>query len=75
MKHLYKIAILLFLTMGGLQLKANAPLIPLKDFFKNPKTLGYKISPDGKNLSFLASYKNRLNVFVQPADLSSKPKR
>lgn len=39
--------------------------IPLKDFFKNPEKTGYQISPDGKYLSFLAPYKNRLNIFVQ----------
>ena len=28
-------------------------LIPLRDFFKNPEKISYKISPDGKYLSFL----------------------
>ncbi len=39
--------------------------IPLKDFFKNPEKTGYKISPDGKFISFLAPFENRLNIFVQ----------
>lgn len=41
------------------------PLIPLRDFFKNPERTNYKLSPDGTCLSFLASYQNRLNIFVQ----------
>lgn len=50
------------------------PLIPLKDFFKNPEKASYKISSDGKYLSYLASYKNRLNIFVQETG-SEKSKR
>lgn len=41
------------------------PLIPLRDFFRNPEKAWYKLSPDGTCLSFLASYQNRLNIFVQ----------
>ena len=40
-------------------------LIPLRNFFKNPEKISYKISPDGKYLSFLAPYNNRLNIFIQ----------
>jgi dipeptidyl aminopeptidase/acylaminoacyl peptidase len=40
-------------------------LIPLRDFFKNPERAAYKISPDGKYLSYLASHNSRLNIFVQ----------
>ena len=39
--------------------------IPLRDFFKNPEKLAYKISKDGKYLSYLAPYNSRLNIFVQ----------
>jgi len=39
--------------------------IPLRDFFKNPEKTSYRISKDGKYLSYLAPYKNRLNIFVQ----------
>lgn len=42
-----------------------APIIPLKDFFKNPERTSYKISPDGKYFSFRAPYQNRMNIFVQ----------
>ena len=39
--------------------------IPLEDFFRNPQTNNYQISPDGKYISFTKSYKNRLNIFVR----------
>jgi dipeptidyl aminopeptidase/acylaminoacyl peptidase len=39
--------------------------IPIRDFFKNPDKTFYLISPDGKYLSYLASYNSRLNIFVQ----------
>jgi dipeptidyl aminopeptidase/acylaminoacyl peptidase len=39
--------------------------IPLEDFFKNPERSNFQISPDGTHLSFLSSYQNRMNVFVQ----------
>ncbi len=39
--------------------------IPVKDFFKNPEKTGYQISPDGNYFSYLTSWENRLNVFIQ----------
>ncbi len=39
--------------------------IPLKNFFKHPEKTGYQISPEGKYISYLAPYKNRMNLFVQ----------
>lgn len=38
---------------------------PLKDFFRNPEKVAYKISPDGRHYSFLAPLDGRLNIFVQ----------
>ncbi len=40
-------------------------IIPIEDFFKNPEKTAFAISPDGKYISYLRSYKNRLNIFVQ----------
>lgn len=45
--------------------KKQVQRIPLRDFFKNPEKTSYKISYDGKYLSYLAPYKNRLNIYVQ----------
>ncbi len=45
----------------------RAPLIPLRDFFRNPEKTAFAISDDGKWVSYLAPYKNRLNLFVRSA--------
>lgn len=39
--------------------------IQLEDFFRNSEKTGYQLSPDGKHISFLAPYEDRLNVFVR----------
>jgi dipeptidyl aminopeptidase/acylaminoacyl peptidase len=44
----------------------RAKRIPLRDFFKNPEKSSFQVSPDGKNISFMQPYQNRMNVFVQP---------
>ncbi len=41
------------------------PLIPMKDFFRNPTKTAFKLSPNGEYLAFLQPWKNRLNVHVQ----------
>ncbi len=43
----------------------QAPLIPLKDFFRNPEKSSFRISPDGTKLAFMQPWKNRMNIFVQ----------
>ncbi len=45
--------------------------IPLEDFFKNPEKSSYQISPDGSFYSFMAPYKNRMNIFIQKIGDSS----
>lgn len=42
--------------------------IPLEDFFRNSKEAAFQISPDGRHLSFMAPYADRMNVFVRPVD-------
>jgi dipeptidyl aminopeptidase/acylaminoacyl peptidase len=41
------------------------PLIPLRDFFRNPERTAYQISPSGESIAFLGPYENRLNLWVQ----------
>jgi len=41
------------------------PLIPMKDFFRNPTKTAFQLSPNGEYLAFLQPWKNRLNVHVQ----------
>lgn len=42
------------------------PLIPLRDFFRNPEGASYQVSPGGDFISWMAPWESRLNVFVQP---------
>jgi len=42
-----------------------APLIDMKLFFKNGEKENFQISPDGKYYSYIAGYKDILNVYVQ----------
>ncbi len=63
--------ILPFLTLGLSLAGAPAPgrpapLIPVRDFFRNPERSGFALSQDGRYLSWLAPYRSRLNVFVRP---------
>ncbi|MFZ4591144.1 MAG: prolyl oligopeptidase family serine peptidase [Ignavibacteria bacterium] len=62
MKKTVLLLIFLFMTMVS---NAQVRQIPLKDFFKNPEKNGYQISPDGNYFSYLTSWENRMNVFVQ----------
>ena len=50
------------------QTKASAvpPKIPLRDFFKNPVSRSYDLSPDGETLSFLQPWESRMNIFIRP---------
>ncbi len=53
-----------------------ARLIPMKDFFRNSEKRSYQLSPDGNHISFMAPYKNRMNIFIQKMGGSKEePKR
>jgi len=41
------------------------PIIPMKDFFRNPQQIGFSLSPDGTHWAFLQSWQDRLNIHVQ----------
>jgi dipeptidyl aminopeptidase/acylaminoacyl peptidase len=45
---------------------AIPPKIPLRDFFRNPASRGYDLSPDGETLSFLQPWESRMNIFIRP---------
>jgi dipeptidyl aminopeptidase/acylaminoacyl peptidase len=51
---------------GKSQTPAIPPKIPLRDFFRNPASRGYDLSPDGETLSFLQSWESRMNIFLRP---------
>ena len=44
---------------------ALPPLVPLKDFFRNPVKTSYSLSPNGEYLAFMQSWETRLNIFVE----------
>jgi dipeptidyl aminopeptidase/acylaminoacyl peptidase len=47
--------------------RGDVPLIPMRDFFRNPAKTDFTISPDGRHIAFMQSWKRRLNVHVTPA--------
>lgn len=57
--------IFLIFTGGSLAQTNDIPLIPMKDFFKNPEKRSFQISPDGNYLSWMQPWQTRMNVFVQ----------
>src|SRR5207302_9025440 len=67
-------ALISFLVGGFLAAQTPAPSpiskippkIPVRDFFRNPVSRGYDLSPDGQTISFLQPWESRLNIFVRP---------
>lgn len=43
-------------------------MIPIEDFFRNSDTNGYQLSPDGRHISYMAPYQDRMNIFVRSID-------
>lgn len=41
------------------------PLIPMRDFFRNPVEEGHNLSPSGKYIGFLKPWENRMNIHVR----------
>lgn len=42
--------------------------LTVRDFFKNSEKVMFRLSPDGENISYLAPYESRMNIFVLSAD-------
>lgn len=45
--------------------KESDATIPVRDFFKNPESTNYQISPDGKWISYLKPYERRMNIHIK----------
>lgn len=45
--------------------KHKAAPIPIIDFFKTPEKQAYRISPDGKYISYLTPYKDKQNLVIE----------
>jgi dipeptidyl aminopeptidase/acylaminoacyl peptidase len=43
----------------------KAVQIPISDFFKTPQKSAFKISPDGKYISYLKPFKDKQNLFIK----------
>lgn len=66
MGKFYKYLFILIIFLFGVNFTmAQIRQIPLEDFFRNSERTNYKISPDGKYISYLAPWESRLNIFVQ----------
>ncbi|MBR0150361.1 MAG: S9 family peptidase [Synergistaceae bacterium] len=44
---------------------AMPPLLPMEDFFRNPNSAGFSISPDGTRLAFMRPWEHRMNIYVR----------
>lgn len=62
---LFGIMLIMIGFTGCRQKESPAPLIPMEDFFKDPESAGYRISPNGEMIIFRASHMGRMNVFVR----------
>ncbi|HEY2583203.1 MAG TPA: prolyl oligopeptidase family serine peptidase [Mucilaginibacter sp.] len=62
------LTILLFIVVITALCNCNrreAPEIPISAFFKAPEKSDFKISPDGKYVSYLRPYKDKLNLIIK----------
>jgi dipeptidyl aminopeptidase/acylaminoacyl peptidase len=64
LRHL-RTLFLIFLIPAVFACKQKAAEIPISDFFKTPDKSAFKISPDGKYISYLKPYKDKQNLFIQ----------
>jgi dipeptidyl aminopeptidase/acylaminoacyl peptidase len=53
----------------------DASSIPMRDFFRNPERAYFRISSDGKTLSFMQPWERRMNIYVQPVGSKAEPVR
>jgi dipeptidyl aminopeptidase/acylaminoacyl peptidase len=56
---------LLFIAAFSAACKHKTAQIPVSDFFKTPQKSAFKISPDGKYISYLKPYKDKQNLFIE----------
>ncbi|HET6803436.1 MAG TPA: S9 family peptidase [Casimicrobiaceae bacterium] len=68
----------LTLSTGAVAVDAiaqSADPIPMREFFRNPERAFYRISGDGRTLSFMQPWERRMNIYVQPVGGRSDPVR
>src|ERR1700712_3400399 len=64
LKH-QRLLLFIFVVTALSACKPHARLIPIIDFFKTPEKVAYRISPDGKYISYLKPYKDKQNLVIQ----------
>lgn len=65
MRLLFILTALFFAIPASSALAAMPPLLPMEDFFRNPDTAAYSISPDGTRLAFAKPWEHRMNVYIR----------
>ena len=55
----------MFVSLGAAAAGEAAPIVPLRDFFRNPELTSLELSPDGSHVAFLSPVEQRFNLFVQ----------
>ncbi|MDH7512061.1 MAG: S9 family peptidase [Clostridiales bacterium] len=64
--HVVAIGFFLIAILAACAPRDKMPrIIPMRDFFRNPETAMFRLSPDGQYLAFLKPWQTRLNVHVQ----------
>ncbi len=61
---LFSVLGLLYACSNNTKMTEKAPIVPMKDFFKNPDIAYFMLSPLGDKIAFTKPYKNRMNVFT-----------
>lgn len=67
-RQLKLLSVIGLFLLAACSFERTARRIPIEDFFKNPVKTAFKISPDGRYISYQQPYKNRMNIFVQTLD-------
>lgn len=62
LRILFTIAVMMALCTCN---QRSTPNIPISDFFKIPEKSTFRISPDGKYISYLKAYRGKENLFIQ----------
>ncbi len=65
MRILFVLLALFFAMPTVCAFAAVPPLLPMEDFFRNPDTAAFSISPDGTRLAFAKPWQHRMNVYVR----------
>jgi dipeptidyl aminopeptidase/acylaminoacyl peptidase len=74
-KALLMVGMLMSLGAAAPAIAQSSDSIPMRDFFRNPERAYFRISGDGRTLSFMQPWERRMNIFVQRAGNRDEPVR